>query len=62
MNEYCKLIKCSAKDAVFYKKGEVNMLYIILGLSPYADLADINGDQQVDVLDVIELVNIIMDL
>ena len=39
----------------------VSLINIILGLSPYTDLADINGDLAVGVLDVIELVNVIIE-
>ena len=39
----------------------IQTVNIILGISNYNDLADINTDNMIDILDVVQLVNIILN-
>jgi hypothetical protein len=62
----------SREGGMTYESGDINQdgainvndvvlsVNIILGISPYNELADLNGDGIVNILDVIDIVNIVL--
>tara|TARA_B110000196_G_C20676277_1_gene444316 strand:- start:14 stop:226 length:213 start_codon:yes stop_codon:yes gene_type:complete len=63
----------SHEGSITYESGDINQdgainvsdvvlsVNIILGISPYNELADLNGDGIVNILDVIDIVNIVLE-